>query len=210
MSATLNTDYKQYKRYFVQLKSVSARKKTKTYGGVIFSLLAIGFFVLFAIKPTLVIIAQLVKETKDQEEVNMVLEEKISDLGKAQILYRKISNDLPLIAQSFPTEPEAPTLIKELEALARTSAVGFTSLKIDQALIGGSLNSEEKTSKKDIQNTIRFSLVAKSDYNSLKIFLESLDNLRRIVLVDAFSFKTGASGEKDLSLMLNAQAYFMP
>ncbi|MBU1127047.1 hypothetical protein KKF11_01765, partial [Patescibacteria group bacterium] len=104
MSA-LDSNYKQYRRYFVQLKNISARKKTRTYGGVIFSLLAIGFFAIFAIKPTLVIIAQLVKETKDQEKINMVLEEKISDLGKAQILYRSISKDLPSINQSFPVKP---------------------------------------------------------------------------------------------------------
>ena len=206
-----DNNYKQYRRYFVQLKNISARKKTRTYGGVIFSLLAIGFFAVFAIKPTLVIIAQLVKETKDQEEINMVLEEKISDLGKAQVLYKSISKDLPLIAQSFPVKPEAPTLIKELEALARISSINFVSLKINQVLIDGSLEDKEtKPSKRDAQNTIHFTLVAESDYNSLKTFLGSLDNLRRIVLVDAFSFKTGNSEQESLSLMLNAQAYFMP
>jgi Tfp pilus assembly protein PilO len=208
MPLNLSNQHNQYKRYFGNLNKISLSKKTKTYSGIVFTLLAITFFAIFAIKPTLIIISQLIKETKDQKEVNKVLEEKINDLSKAQSQYSKISKDLYLVDQSLPLKPEASLLIKELEVLAYYSSVELVSFKVNQTFVNAS--QEQLNSEKTAENTgtIYFSITASGNYDSLKTFLKSLDNLRRIILVDSFSFKSNTLENEKLTLTLNAKAYY--
>ena len=198
------TDYHRYQRYFTDLGKFYQNKKAKTYTGIILSLLTIIFFIFFAIRPTFKTIAQLIRQTKDQKNVASELEKKINNLAKAQENYLTIEPELTLVEEALPQKAEVALLTKELETLASQNGVGIVNLRFSEIDLG-----ENKQLKKEKQE-IKISLNVLGDYPNLKNFLKNLVSLRRIVLVEAFSFQTGKSEGNILSLNLNAQAWFLP
>lgn len=196
------TEYHRYRRYFTDLGQFYQTKKGRTYAGIILSLLTVAFFIFFAIKPTLITIAQLIRQVKDQKTVARELEKKVKALSEAQSNYLLVESNLPLVDQALPKDPQISILVKQLEALARRSQVTIKSLQISKA------NLKETTFQKTEKQAVDFSFNVLGDYQNLKIFLSSLSRLRRIISIEAFSFQSGKE-ETILSLKLNAKTWFL-
>lgn len=196
------TGYHRYQRYFTDLSKFYQKKKVKTYTGIILSLITVIFFLFFAIRPTLTTIAQLIRETKDQKNVATEMEKKINNLSEAQVNYLSIEPELLLVEQALPKKPEVALLTKEIEALAKQTGVGITSLRFSEV----DLTTDGKQQEKQ---EIKISLNVLGDYPNLKIFLGNLMSLRRVILIEAFSFQTGKGESNILSLNLAAKAWFL-
>jgi Tfp pilus assembly protein PilO len=197
------TEYHRYRRYFTDLGRFYQTKKARTYVGIILSILTITFFVIFAIKPTLTTIAQLIKQTKDQKLVVVALEKKIANLSQAQNEYLAVESDLYLVDEALPQEPQVPLLIKQLETLAYQSGVSIGRLRINE------VDLKKTGSTKIEKQPLSFSFAAFGNYSNLKTFLSSLSSLRTIILVESFSFQKGTVEKSGLSLNLAAKAWFL-
>ncbi len=197
------TEYHRYRRYFTDLSGFYKNKKARAYGTVILSLLTVSFFIFFAIRPTLKTIAQLIRQTKDQKIVATELEKKINNLSEAQRNYLTLETNLPLIEEALPQKAEIALLTKQIETLARQSGIAIVNLRFSEV----NLTSNQKG--KEEKQEIKFSFNALGSYPNLKSFLRDLMILRRIVLVEAFSFQSGKSESNILSLNLNGQAWFL-
>ena len=197
------TEYHRYRRYFTDLGRFHQTKKTRVYTGIILSLLTVTFFVIFAIKPTLTTITQLVKQTKDQKLVVSELEKKIVSLSQAQNEYLAVESDLYLVDQALPQEPEAPLLIKQLETLAYQSGVNISRLRLSE------VNLKKTDTPKTEKQSLSFNFTAFGNYANLKNFLSSLSSLRRIIIVESFSFQKSTGEKAGLSLNLMAKAWFL-
>lgn len=197
------TEYHRYRRYFTDLSRFYQTKKSRVYTGIILSLLTIAFFVIFAIKPTLTVITQLIRQTKDQKLVTTELEKKISNLSQTQNEYLTVEYDLHLVDEALPQDPQATLLIKQLETLAYQSGVGIGRLRLNEVEL-------KKTGfPKTEKQPLNFSFAAFGNYTNLKNFLSSLSTLRRIILVESFSFQKGTGEKSGLSLNLVAKAWFL-
>jgi Tfp pilus assembly protein PilO len=200
--ATLANQSQRYRRYFTSINNLYQKKQTKVYTGIVLSLVTIAFFGFFAIRPTLITISGLVKEIKDKRMVADQMDQKIESLTQAQINYSQIKNDLDLVNQSLPLNPDLPILVKQLEALARLSSARIESLRFEKTNLQG-----EKA--KEVQ-TVGFDLAVTGNYQNLKNFLNSLDNLRRITKIEGFAFKTSTGEENQvLVLTLTGHAYYL-
>lgn len=197
------TEYHRYRRYFTDLSKFYQKKKARVYVEIILSLLAVTFFISFAIRPTFKTIAQLIRETKDQKTVAAELEKKINNLSEAQRNYLTIEPELVLIEEALPQKAEVTLLAKQIETLAHRSGIAIVNLRFTEVNL-----TENQTGKQEKQE-VKFSFNALGDYLNLKNFLRDLMSLRRIVLVKAFSFQTGKSEGNILSLNLNGQAWFL-
>lgn len=203
MLATTQNRYLRYRHYFARPVALYKKKKTKVYTSIILSVLTIAFFGFFAIKPTLTTIGGLLKEIKDKKEVVTQMDKKIASLAQAQENYFQIEDKLYLIEQSLPQEPQLPTLIKQIESLARLSSVNLESVKI------GKTNLQGETEETAVQET-DLNLAVTGDYQKLKQFLNSLDTLRRVILIEDFAFKLPKTKESSvLILSVNAKAYYL-
>ncbi|MBM3205589.1 hypothetical protein FJZ41_01910 [Candidatus Shapirobacteria bacterium] len=197
------TEYHRYQRYFTDLTKFYQNKKVRTYTTIILSLLTVTFFIVFTIRPTLKTIAQLFRQTKDQKQVVVELDKKINNLAEAQSNYLTIESDLFLVDEALPQKAEVTLLAKQLEALAARSGIAIVNLRFTEiTLKEGQIPPGEK-------KEINFSFNALGDYQNLKSFLVTLMSLRRIVLVEAFSFQTGKTTGSTLSLNLNGKAWFL-
>lgn len=192
-----------YNRYFVDLGKIYQTKKGRVYTGIIFSLITVIFFIVFAIRPTLVTIAQLVKQTKDQKLVVTELEKKINNLAEAQKNYMAVSDDLNLVEEALPGKANLPLLTKQIETLARQAGISVASLRFTN------ISLLQINAPKGERAEVLFSFNGLGDYQNLKTFLNSLTSLRRILLIEAFSFKSGKDNSNILSLNINGKAWFM-
>lgn len=210
MEINWQTSYYRYRRYFTSLGYFYRGKKARTYAGIILSILATTFLLTLAIKPTLITIAGLIKQIDDQKLAAEKLQNKINALSQAQNEYEIVKNELPLVDQALPENPEVSTLIKQLEALSYQSGVVPESIKIGQAeIMDGSSAKKETGVKEEISQSIRIKLTVSGDYQKLKTFFRSLSSLRRLILVDSFSFKAEKDEKQNLTLNLEAAAYYL-
>jgi Tfp pilus assembly protein PilO len=198
----LQTSSHRYQRYFTDLGQFYQNKKTRTYGGIILSLVKIIFFVFFAIRPTLKTITQLIRQTKDQKKVAEEMEKKINSLAEAQRNYLAIESDLPVIEEAIPQKAEIALLTKEIEALAKEAGVDLKSLRFNEIALSADQQPKEK-------QEIKISFNVLGSYSNLKNFLRNLMSLRRVILVENFSFQTGKEDSSILSLTFSAEAWFL-
>ena len=205
MALNWQTEYHRYRRYFGDIRHFYEKKKVRIYGEIILSILAITFFLFFAIKPTAVTITKLVKEIDDNQLVSQQLEEKINDLSQAQRVYFEIEPDLHLIEEALPLDSNLSTLVRELEVLAVKTGVQL------QAVQFGQVELKDNSAGLGTPEEIGFSVVINGPYQNLKTFLKSLSSLRRVVLLDSFSFRQGKGKDDqgELGLSLNALAFFL-
>lgn len=200
---TLQNQSHRYNRYFVDLGKIYQTKKGRIYTGIIFSLITVIFFIIFAIRPTLVTIAQLIKQTKDQKLVVTELEKKINNLAEAQKNYLVVSDDLNLVEEALPSKANPSLLTRQIETLARQAGISVVNLRFNNISI------LQANAPKGERVEVLFSFNGLGEYQNLKTFLKSLTTLRRIILVEAFSFQTGKENSNILSLNINGKAWFM-
>ena len=193
----------RYNRYFVDLGKIYQTKKGRIYTGIVFSLITIIFFIVFAIRPTLVTIAQLVKQTKDQKLVVTELEKKINNLAEAQKNYLAVSDDLNLVEEALPGKANLSLLTRQIETLARQAGVNIVNLRFSN------ISLLQTNAPKGERIEVLFSFNGLGDYQNLKNFLNSLTSLKRIILIEAFSFQSGKESSNILSLNINGKAWFM-
>ena len=66
------------------------------------SIFTVIFFAVFAIRPTLLTIADLIKEIEDKEDLIVQLDRKIASLSSAETEYRKFYYQLGLLDEAIP------------------------------------------------------------------------------------------------------------
>jgi len=186
--------YHRYRQYASGVSILYKKKKTRVYTSIILSIFTVAFFGFFAIRPTLVTIGGLLKEIKDKREVVAEMDQKIDNLNQAQTNYNQIRDDLDLVEESLPLDPDLPILIKQLESLARLSSVAIESVRFEKTNLQGEIETEEG-------QAVGFSVTVMGSYENLKEFLNSIDTLRRIISVERFGF-TSKTEDKTLVLVL--------
>ena len=79
---------------------------------------AVIFFAIFAIRPTLVTMSDLVKEIEDKRDLDQKLTQKIASLSTAQTTYLEVQDRLYLLEEALPTTPDVIHAIKIVEKIA--------------------------------------------------------------------------------------------
>lgn len=203
MALKTGRNYRRYQRYFVDLQTLYQKREIKLYTGLILSLLAVAFFGLFALRPTLTTIAGLVGDLRDKKAINQKLQEKINNLSRAQTNYSQTINSLELLDQALPRNPSVSQIAYQIEILAQKSNLIVRSINFE------SVNMKGESPKQ--KNEVSFDFTLSGDFQSLKSFLESLENLRRIITIKSFSLSKSKSVENQtMTLNVLGKAYFLP
>ena len=195
----------RYNRYFVDLSNFYKTRKARVYTGIIAALVTIIFFIAFAIKPTLVTIAGLIKQVKDQQFVLTSLEGKIRNLSTAQTNYLNNESKIYLVDEALPASAEIGSLAKQLEALSRKTEVSIESFRINEAVLD---SAEEKIANE--KQPVNFNVTVSGNYENLRKFINLLSNLRRTISIESFVFQSGRDQSGILALNINGQVWFLP
>lgn len=186
----------QYFENIIDLKN----KRAVQFTYLVLTIIALIFFGLFAINPTLSTIAKLQKELDDNKFVDEQLEKKIQNLSILQRSYGQIQDDLPIIEDAIPKNPKAPILLAQIQSLAESSGLDLLNSQVFPVdLI--------QTSKK---NYISFSFVVLGEgtQSSIGDFINKISGMERIVSLDQINLTKRADSSGLLQVSVRGSAYF--
>ncbi len=158
---------------------------TKVSLELIFSLLAIIFFTIFAIQPTLETIANLIQEIEEKEQLDEQLQRKIASLSTAQEEYQRLASKIQFLDQAIPSQPQLIYSLKIIERAATENNVVIELVRLPEvpeekefAAIANSLD------RLDVYLSVRIL----GDYPSMRDFVNKLQGYRRTFVVEEVSF----------------------
>jgi hypothetical protein len=208
-------NYLRYKTYFLNVVAhYQKRTDLKIYMELFLSLATISIFALFALKPTLTTIAELVKETESKKETISTLDQKIESLARAQATYEQEKEKILLLETSIPKEPTPERFVRQIEALSNRDTVIVLSISLGKTTILG----QEQPEKTDSQleplpggaEELSFGINATNTYPILNTFLADMQRMRRPVKIDSLNFKLTETEEGTiLMLVVNGRTPYL-
>lgn len=178
-------------------------EKTKSFTTVVLTLIAIIFFSLFAISPTISTIVDLQKQLQDNQFIEKQLTEKISNLISLQQDYAQIQDNIPVIIDTIPESPSIPLLFGQIQAIIEKT--GVTIIRIQSFPVEISNNISPVNS----YSSFSFVIDASGSYKIVNDLLSSLKNLNRIITIDGIVIsKDSSSSSDDIKVNIKAKAYF--
>lgn len=165
------------------------------------------FLALFAIRPTLLTMSDLLKEIEDKTELEEQLTKKVAALNSAQSLYLSIEDRLPILDAAIPSTPETIHSLKIIEKLATDQGVVLNSISLTEIPeTPVEIPDFEKLSRVNLD----IALSVSGDYTSIKNFVAGLQNSQRTFVIDSVVFRISESrGDKQLRASILVKApYF--
>ena len=188
----------KYREYLKLLPNMQ-QENTRIITTLILTFVAMSFFGIFAINPTLSTIINLKKQLSDSTLVNKKLDEKISNLSSLQQQYTALGPDLPFVLSAIPQRAEAPTLLGQIYGLGQQSNVKVDSFSIaDIQLLGDDSN---------LNNSYTFTLQVAGSYENLIGFTKDLASFDRAVSVESVAISKD-SKKDELFMNIEGRAFF--
>jgi Tfp pilus assembly protein PilO len=175
--------YRYYHRKVRAYLADPTKKPRTILGMTLFSLIFLGAF---AIRPSLVVISQLLQELKEAREASQILEKKLSDLSQAQINLKIYDDKLQLVDQALPKEPEVPQIINAL-----ADSAGRHNVILQETVFS---DTEEMADPR--VKVIPFSVRASGSLLGIKDFIIELENGAR--QMDFAKVKISEGAPRDL------------
>ncbi|MBU0998503.1 hypothetical protein KJ570_03180 [Patescibacteria group bacterium] len=207
MALNWKKDYVRYKELFLKLLIVyKKRDDVRMFLEVLLSLITITFFSIFALKPTLLTISQLIKDNREKEETINKMEQKIENIATAQNIYNQNIEKISLIEQAVPNTPTPENLLRQIEGIAYTNSVTVIGSSVNEVVLIG--EEKKKSNKNEIKNlpenvsTITFSVNLTGPYLSLYSFLFDLESSRRPLIINSININSSKKDNESIIVML--------
>ena len=219
-------NYLRYKTYFLNvLGRYKERADVRVYLEILLSLTAISIFSVFALRPTLLTIAELIKEIDSKRETLAQMETKINYLAQAQTLFDRERGKIVLLDTSIPKKIDPVVFARQVEGLSskhqsQILEVATGSTPISGAVVIGSSTDSSTNSGNAIEplpeGTVTFNysiqLVSALDqFATLSNFLSDLERLRLPTKLDSLNVSiTEIDQEKILLMRIEGRLPYYP
>lgn len=189
-------------RYFTYIEPVLKIPIIKTYGSLIFTILALIIFILFAIKPTLETISVLQKELTLYQGTLAKITKKSEDLSLARKNYQQIDQKTKLkIKTAIPKSADMANLIKSLEGTTLSLQASISALQFQPVTI-------EKKGEQNTLKDIGFTFNTEGSFETLQKVLNNLLDTDRSISIDSVSLSK-IEGGSTLLMSLSGKGYFL-
>lgn len=186
------------------------RPVAKVSSELIFTVLAVIFFAVFAIRPTLLTMSTLIKEIDDKNTLNQQLIQKIASLSTVQTQYLNSQERLKVLDTALPSSPNLLNAVLLIEKVASDNNLAILSLEDKQV-------PKEDPPGTLFEQKVRLStpikVVVTGSYPAISQFVEGLRNLRREMVVESVSFSlSDGAGKKQLAanVVISVQYFGLP
>lgn len=165
------------------------------------------FLGVFAIRPTILTMSDLIREIETKSQLDESLTRKIAALQTAQTQYLNIEERLPILDSAIPEQPSIIQSAKIIEKIAADSKVVITSLSVNELPKDSEANVEFSQKSKQ---TVNITANITGDYVAIREFSQALQNSRKSFLVESVVFSLEDDrGNKKLSANITIAApYF--
>lgn len=204
-------EYTRYRHYFHNLWAIYQKPTVKVSSALLLTLFTIIFFAAFAIRPTLVTVAELVKKIEDQRQVLNEMKKKSAALASAQQEYMAVQAKLPLLNAAIPSGEEIPELIRIFEGTA-----AFHQLVLESFTVGDITYASADTPHPPGQQTRTITLTVTGDYATIDSFIKDLQRLPRLATLESVTFtppkdaQSGVDSNGTVQITVNLKVHFLP
>lgn len=188
------------KRKFPTLPYLNQERSQKFFG-IVLTLLALSLFGFFAINPTISTILKLQKELSDSKFVYDQSEAKIKNLSLLRNQYADLQNDLPIIIDAIPFEPNVHLLFAQIQTIARESQITIKKLQNFEVEV---LKNSKIPGKQ--YYSYSFSIAGNGTFPNISSFVSMLTAMQRIIDIGVFSI-TNQQGQS-LGFDIQGTAFF--
>lgn len=146
---------------------------------------AVLFFAIFAIKPTLLTMSDLIKEIDDKRTLDQKLNEKIAALSTAQTEYLKIEPRLGILNFAIPINPDIVLTLKIIEKIASEQKIIISAINLSNV----PKEFDATTDFVDLtRKNLDFTVSVSGDFPAIREFVNSLMQSRRSFLIEKIIF----------------------
>lgn len=192
-------EYERYKKYYLSLEPILNKSENRAYTSVIFSFLAVSLFGWYAIRPTMQTIFTLKREISDRTFVDKQMEDKISALIEAQATFENVQNDIPVLTDALPRNPDPIGAATQLRGMADETGVAITGMSVPAVDLVSQTAKSAAASGGKIMN-VPLTLSVSGTYAQVKQFLKGVMNLRRITQITDMSFSPRTSASPSVTI----------
>ena len=152
---------------------------------LLLSILAVIFFAVFAIRPTLVTMSDLIKELEEKRLLDLKLSQKIASLATVQPQYQTARDQIQVLDEALPSSPEMIKTLKIIEKVASDRQLAITSISISEIPV---INGPTSPGMKLNRISYPISITVEGDYQTIRDFVEQLQNSRRVLATESVAF----------------------
>ncbi|MEK9200957.1 MAG: type 4a pilus biogenesis protein PilO [Patescibacteria group bacterium] len=176
-----------YRRY---LKTMEEKPGLRDSAFLILSLILVIFLSAFALRPTLVTVASLFGQIREQKMIANQLNKKIQNLQVASDLMETEKERLALLNQALPNTPNVSQWVESVQQLSIESGVVVESLSLGNTVFGRQIQPE----KIEVVKT-NFSISISGDYDQVESFVTGLEDFLRITIVTDLRLSRNQEGQ---------------
>lgn len=194
--------YSRYKGFFLNIVELyKKRSEVKIFLELILTVVSLVIFSVFALKPTLVTIIELVKEIQAKEETIGKMDEKIKNLIAAQTNLSRERESLILLDQAMPIYPYPEQTMGQFVGLANEKQIGLESVNLGDISLKGGV-SKNRSSSSDLEklpenvNSFDITVNMNGSFESLIDTLAYIEKMRRPVKIDSVSLSKSVSEDE--------------
>ncbi|CAN5288213.1 hypothetical protein BH10PAT2_BH10PAT2_0460 [soil metagenome] len=192
------------------LREFYAKPVAKVSSELLFSIFAVIFFAVFAIKPTILTMSNLIKEIQDKQILEQKLTEKIASLSTVQRQYLDAQDRLVVLDKALPSSPELETALLLVEKVASENNIAIVNAEAKVVPTEDPVGTEF-SQKVRLSKPISFTVAG--TYPDIAKFVEGIRNLQREMIVESVSFGlTDSQGKKRLTavVIISVQYFGLP
>lgn len=178
-------------------------KKTVDYTFAILFFLIFSIFIIFAIKPSLMIVFSLKKEEFDLRKINTLYENKILNITEIQSKIEENRDYLPLLNQAVPSSSQVNKMISDIKSAAEGSSFFITEANVsDINLI---------SNNKGKLQTFKISIEGMSSFEDTLKLISNLFNQRRLKTIKKLTISSDleSTASSRLKVVLDVEGFYL-
>ena len=201
-------NYLRYRSFFLDIYRVYyQRPDLKIYLELLLSLAVVSFFGVFALRPTVLTILELISQNRAKEETLNKMDEKIQNLNTAVSLFNQEAVKIALLETAVPETAAPDNFVRQFEGLTKRHNVNILGLAIGEVIL---LGSKEKPKRRgsDLEELpqdageLSFSFSVSGDFATLNNLLADLNNMRRPVKIDSAIYNSSETESGNILVLI--------
>ncbi len=151
---------------------------------LILSIIVVVFFAIFAIRPTLITMADLIKEIADKKELDQQMDLKLASLYTAQEQYEQYQAKFYLLDEAIPRQFDVVKSLKKFEKIAGEGELVINQIslaEVPDSIAEELLNNNFEDYERDF---LPINIEVVGYYLQIREFVEKIMDLRQVIIVD--------------------------
>lgn len=195
----------KYSRYYTFIKPIANNRRVRAYSSLVFSLIAILIFSVFAIKPTISTIIGIQKDVDQKNDSLSKLNAKTTDITQGIDNLNKIPpQTMAKLNNLLPNKTDVTALTDDLVTIAQENEASISALQYQPLDLVGEPNTLNPS---PALKEISFTLNLQGDYQKVTTLLNAIKSSNRLITIDSINLNQPESGP--LVTSINARAFYL-